>query len=63
MDLLNRVDIALRACGRMGDRRHKLNAEQPADAVKLHQGGDYTVKEICPTLKISLSTLYNYLQE
>ena len=35
----------------MGGRRHKLNAEQRAHAVKLHKGGDHTVKEISAILK------------
>ena len=48
--------------GRVGGRRHKLDAEQVETARLMRDGGE-TAAQICKTLGISRTTLWRYLNE
>jgi len=52
---------AARVRGRMGGRPKRLDPVKLALALRLHQEGKHTIKEICQMMGISKSTLYNYL--
>ena len=52
---------AARVRGRMGGRPKRLDPAKLALALRLHQEGKHTIKEICQMMGISKSTLYNYL--
>lgn len=53
---------AARARGRKGGRPKGLDVKKIKLAKKLHKDKNYTIKEICETLNISKSSLYNYLK-
>ena len=54
---------AARARGKMGGRKHKLDAEQQQRLRELYESKTISIKEICILLGISNKTLYNYLND
>jgi DNA invertase Pin-like site-specific DNA recombinase len=54
---------AARARGRKGGRPKVLNPKQRKIAIKLYEGKEHSVQEICRLVGISKPTLYSYLQE
>jgi DNA invertase Pin-like site-specific DNA recombinase len=52
---------AARSRGRKGGRPKKLDTKKQALAVKLYQGKQHPVEEICEMFGISKPTLYSYL--
>lgn len=54
---------AARARGRNGGRPRALNGKKIQLAKNLYESRKHQVSEICETLSISKSTLYNYLKE
>lgn len=54
---------AARKRGRQGGRSALLSLTKKALALKLHQERNHTIKEICNMMRISKSTLYNYLNK
>jgi DNA invertase Pin-like site-specific DNA recombinase len=51
-----------RSQGRVGGRRHKLDAEQ-VETARLMRDGGKTAAQICKTLGISRTTLWRYLND
>ena len=54
---------AARARGIKGGRPQKLNPEQKALLLKMHEDRTISIKTICDTLKIAKPTLYKILRE
>ena len=54
---------AVRARGRKGGRRPKLNADQARLAQQLYDGGDRTVRQIADILSVPRSTIYGHLDK
>jgi len=54
---------AVRARGRKGGRRPKLNADQVRLAQQLYDGGDRTVRQIADILSVPRSTIYGHLDK
>lgn len=53
---------AARARGKHGGRPTKMDERKIVMAKNLHRDPQYSIEEICKTLKISRSTLYRHLQ-
>ena len=54
---------AARARGKKGGRPKALDKNKRAMVVKLYNGREHSVKDICELMKISKTTLYAYLKE
>jgi DNA invertase Pin-like site-specific DNA recombinase len=54
---------AARARGRKGGRPKALNSRQRAAAIKLYEGRQHSIQEICRIMGISRPTFYSYLRE
>lgn len=54
---------AARARGRQGGRPKRLDNDQRALALRLHQERQHPIADICRMMGISKSTLYSYLDE
>ncbi len=54
---------AVRARGRKGGRRPKLNADQARLAQQLYDGGDRTVRQIADIFSVPRSTIYGHLDK
>jgi DNA invertase Pin-like site-specific DNA recombinase len=53
---------AARARGIKGGRKPKLDASKQKTAQTMYDARNYTIKEICETLKVTKPTLYKYLK-
>ena len=53
---------AARARGRKGGRPKKLDAKKQTLAVKLYQGKQHSIEELCSMFGISRPTLYSYIK-
>jgi DNA invertase Pin-like site-specific DNA recombinase len=54
---------AARARGKKGGRPKALNSRQRAAAIKLYEGKQHSIQEICRIMGISRPTFYSYLRE
>ena len=54
---------AVRARGRTGGRRPRLNAEQVALAQELYNAGDHTVQQIADLFSVPRTTVYGHLDD
>jgi DNA invertase Pin-like site-specific DNA recombinase len=54
---------AARARGKKGGRPRVLNEKEMKVAIRLYNERKNSIKEICQIMKISKTTLYNYLSQ
>lgn len=55
--------VAARSRGRKGGRPKKLSIDKANLAVKLYQGKEHSIKQICELVGVSKPTLYKYLKK